>query len=293
VCIAPARFNTSTDEYSITFTFGGMHGSCLMTLIASAADVHQNVVTATSPGPRLTVTKQASPSPVQDGEQLTYTLCVTNTGDVDLHATITDILPDHVTPTDIPPWTQTIAPGGVWTQQVVVTVTSGYTGALTNVVLVTTEECATGKASVTVCANACETYLPIVLKNYPIDVTGIICRVAVEDKDPYKIWLHQSHIDARFTLLGLTPPFDAKVRPIDLATGAECGNWVSLPVDSFENSDGMRDWEICDVAMKKVIRQNLCPEDTECVCDLDEVVYIEPVEERPHRTLRFVVESER
>jgi hypothetical protein len=133
-------------------------------------------------------------------------------------------------------------------------------------------------------------YLPIVLKYYPpIDIGGIMCRVAVEDADPYKIWLHQRHVDARFTSLGLTPPLYAKVRAIDLVTGAEWGNWVSLAVDSFDNSDGMRDWEICDVAMKKTIRQALCAGDPRC--DLDEIVYIEPPEQRPPRALRFVIEG--
>jgi uncharacterized repeat protein (TIGR01451 family) len=236
----------------------------------------------------LTVTKHASPSPVQDGKQLTYTLRVTNTSAVTLTATITDILPTHVTPTGVFTWTQTItAPGGVWMQQIVVTVETGYEGPLTNMVEVTTGEGATGKASLTVCANVCKIYLPVVLKN-PINITGIICRVAVEDVDPYKIWLHRRHINAHF--MGLTPPFNAKVRPIDPVTGAEWGNWVSLPVDSFDNSIGMRPWEVCDIAMKKAIRQVLCAEDPEC--DLDEIVYIEPPEQRPPRTLRFVIEGE-
>jgi hypothetical protein len=133
-------------------------------------------------------------------------------------------------------------------------------------------------------------YLPFVAKNYPIDITGIICRVAVEDVDPYKIWLHRRHIDTHFIHLGLTPPFNAKVRPVDPATGAEWGNWVSLSVDSFDNSNGMRPWEVCDMAMKKAIRQALCAGDPRC--DLDEIVYIEPPEQRPARTLRFVIEGE-
>jgi len=93
----------------------------------------------------LSVTKQAGSDPVQAGEQLTYTIRVANTGNVTLTATITDILPQHVTPTSIRVWTQTItAPGGVWTKQFTVTVETGYSGTLTNVVQVTTEEGATG-----------------------------------------------------------------------------------------------------------------------------------------------------
>lgn len=168
ICTDPDRFSTQSDEYRITFTFGGMQGHCSMTLIASATDVHQNVTQATyiPPVPCLAVTKQASPSPVQDGAQLTYTIRVTNTGNVTLTATITDILPSHVTPTGILTWTPTITtPGGVWTQQVVVTVETGYSGTLTNKVQVTTEEGATGTANVTVCANSCLIYLPTIFKN--------------------------------------------------------------------------------------------------------------------------------
>lgn len=117
---------------------------------------------------KLELTKQANPAPVQDGAPLTYTIRVTNTGSVTLTATITDILPNHVTPTGVFTWTPTItAPGGIWTQQVVVIVETGYTGALTNKVQVTTEEGAMGTASATVCANYCITYLPLALKNYP------------------------------------------------------------------------------------------------------------------------------
>jgi uncharacterized repeat protein (TIGR01451 family) len=93
----------------------------------------------------LSVTKWAEPNPVRPGAQLTYTLYVTNTGDVTLTATITDTLPAHITPGGIITWTPIITvPGGVWTETVVVTVEMGYAGPLTNVVQVTTEEGAAG-----------------------------------------------------------------------------------------------------------------------------------------------------
>lgn len=47
VCTYPAQFSTGSDEYRITFTFGGMWAHCANTLIASATDVHQNVTQAT------------------------------------------------------------------------------------------------------------------------------------------------------------------------------------------------------------------------------------------------------
>ncbi len=117
--------------------------------------------------PALDVTKQADPDLVEPGAQLTYTLRVTNTGNVTLTATITDILPNHATPTGVLTWTPTItAPGGIWAQTVVVTVETGYAGPLTNVVQVTTEEGATGTDSVTVSASRYRIYLPAVLKNH-------------------------------------------------------------------------------------------------------------------------------
>jgi len=93
----------------------------------------------------LAVTKQSDLNPVLVGAQLTYTIRVTNTGNVTLTATITDLLPNHVTPTGFITWTPTItSPGGVWTGEVVVTVEMSHKGPLTNVVRVTTEEGATG-----------------------------------------------------------------------------------------------------------------------------------------------------
>ncbi|MDY7079711.1 MAG: S8 family serine peptidase [Chloroflexota bacterium] len=105
---------------------------------------------------RLEVTKQAYPDRVLPGAQLTYTIRVTNTGEITLTPTITDKLPIHITSGETPggvafvpggtlTWTPTIlAPGGVWTETVVVTVAVGYVGPLTNVVQVTTEEGGTG-----------------------------------------------------------------------------------------------------------------------------------------------------
>jgi len=224
--------------------------------------------------PMLEVSKQADPSPVQDGAQLTYTLRVTNSGNVTLTTTIADTLPDHVTPTGVLTWTPTItAPGGVWTQQVVVTVTSGYTGSLTNVVLVTTEEGATGKASVTVCANACRIYLPVVLKNYPLSITGIICRPNNDSVDMQgnKVFLPTRHFDkfgydhSGFWATVINP---------------QTGNQIEAQIIAFGDSNSMQTWDKCDFALKKTMRLDLGG-------DLDEVVYL-PFNDRPPRTLIFI-----
>ena len=84
--------------------------------------------------------------PPRAGASLTYTIRVTNTSVFTLHTSITDILPAQVTPTGSMTWTPTIPPvSGVWTQSVAVSVQEGYTGLLTNVVRLTSEE---GPASV-------------------------------------------------------------------------------------------------------------------------------------------------
>jgi uncharacterized repeat protein (TIGR01451 family) len=105
----------------------------------------------------MAVTKRAYPDRVQPGSQLTYTVRITNTGDLDLNATIIDTLPEHITlgrtsaetlilPGGVVTWTPvSIAPQGVWTDTVVVTVEAGYAGPLVNVVEVTTDEGASGR----------------------------------------------------------------------------------------------------------------------------------------------------
>jgi uncharacterized repeat protein (TIGR01451 family) len=128
--------------------------------------------------PDLEVTKQAPAETVQPGKQLTYTITVTNTGNFDLHATITDTLPAHVTAgasaggTTVLPggklvWTPLLpAPGGVWMRTVVVTAEVGYAGQLTNLVEVTTKEGIAGAASVTVSTSS-TVYLPLVMRDFP------------------------------------------------------------------------------------------------------------------------------
>ena len=95
------------------------------------------------PDPRLTVTKQVTPNLIEVGTQLTYTIRVTNTGNITLTTTVTDILPLEVMPTGVFTWAPNLLlPGDVWSKQVVVTVSHGT--PLVNVVKVTTEEGAMG-----------------------------------------------------------------------------------------------------------------------------------------------------
>lgn len=127
----------------------------------------------------LEVSKEANADSVQPGAQLTYTIRVTNTGSVTLTAIITDMLPTHVTldetsgvtsalPRDVVviTWTAVItAPSDVRIETVSVTVEEGYKGPLPNVVEVTTEEGAAGKAYLVV--NPYKIHLPRMLMNYP------------------------------------------------------------------------------------------------------------------------------
>jgi uncharacterized repeat protein (TIGR01451 family) len=126
----------------------------------------------------LVVAKQAEPDPVAPGSQLTYTICITNTSNVALHATITDTLPFSVTidktsgnTVTLPngsegiTWTATItAPRGVWKETIVVTVEEDCEGPLVNVVGVTTTEGAAGNTSVAV--NLYKVYMPLILRGY-------------------------------------------------------------------------------------------------------------------------------
>lgn len=112
----------------------------------------------------LAVVKYTDQQNVQPGDSLTYTIVVTNTGDIDFTATITDDLPSQVTPNASQVWTTTIpALGGVWTQTVNVTVNEGYTGVLTNVVRVSTDQNVSGIYTHTLLIGS-KVYLPFVVR---------------------------------------------------------------------------------------------------------------------------------
>jgi uncharacterized repeat protein (TIGR01451 family) len=146
----------------------GYAGPLTNTVLVMTPEGAAGIYTATSLAlvtPALQLSQETAPQPVPAGTPLTYTLRVTNTGNLDLHAAITDSLPAHVTPGGVLTWTSTItAPGGVWSQTIVVTGEAGYSGTLTNTARVTTAEGAAGMDSATVNIYDYRVYLPMVLR---------------------------------------------------------------------------------------------------------------------------------
>jgi hypothetical protein len=106
-----------------------------------------------------------TPSRVAGGGQLAYSLRVTNSGQIDLHANLTSTLSSHVTPSGTLAWTPVITPGGVWSTAFTVTVAPDYIGPLDNVVRVTTDEGATAEYTATVTVYH-HIYLPLVARDY-------------------------------------------------------------------------------------------------------------------------------
>jgi uncharacterized repeat protein (TIGR01451 family) len=93
----------------------------------------------------LAVDKVDDPHTVEPGEDLLYTIYVTNTGKLTLTADIDDILPVQVTTSDQTSWSSvSIVPEDVWVETISVTVNFGVSGIITNEVQVTTAEGATG-----------------------------------------------------------------------------------------------------------------------------------------------------
>lgn len=91
------------------------------------------------------VMKVANPPLAFSGENITYTIYITNTGHTDLVMTVMDRLPDHLIPSGVLFWPAELAPGEVWSRQLVGNVELGYFGMVTNTVLVTTTTGITGQ----------------------------------------------------------------------------------------------------------------------------------------------------
>jgi len=85
--------------------------------------------------PGMSIFHLAGPDPVEAGGVLTYTILVTNTGNADLHLTVTGTLPAQLTAAQPLVWTPVVtAPGGTWSAQFTATVAWSYSGTLTSTV---------------------------------------------------------------------------------------------------------------------------------------------------------------
>ncbi len=160
---------------TFTVTVNADHTGPLVNVVrATGAEGATGIFTHTM-APALSVAKLAIPQIVRPGGRIEYTILVTNTGNFDLYATITDTLPLNIaswqfssgtglTPGGQITWTAFItAPGGVWRETVVVTPEARYTGPLTNVVEVTAREGAWGR-HVSVAWAMHSVYLPLVMR---------------------------------------------------------------------------------------------------------------------------------
>mgnify|MGYP000195899927 CR=1 FL=1 len=157
--------------------------------------------------PALEIGQRVWPEQARSGGQVTFTIAITNTGNLDLHSVITDLLPLHITrgetdggtamrPGGIITWTPTItAPGGVWQQPVVVTVERDYAGGLTNVVQVRVwEDAASVYSSTTSVSVSCLFYLPLVMRNFipPIPCAPRLIREIATGPTPRAVALDES-----------------------------------------------------------------------------------------------------
>ena len=113
--------------------------------VTGAYELHGPISATLPPLMGLELSKGAVSASARVGDALTYTLRITNTGQLALHAVVTDVLSQYITTTHPLTWTPAItSPGGTWSQEFVVTVTTGCPGPITTVLRVTTDEGVSG-----------------------------------------------------------------------------------------------------------------------------------------------------
>ncbi|MFN2227617.1 MAG: hypothetical protein ACK2UY_14940, partial [Anaerolineae bacterium] len=181
--------------------------------------------------PRLALGQQARPDPVQAGGRLTYTLRLTNTGNVTLQAAIADVPPPQVAAGGPLTWSAGLPPGGTWSRRLPVTVELGYAGLLVNRVEVTTDQGASGASTHTAAARVSPRLSlaqrvsadPVAAGSaltYTLSLTNtgnLALRAVVTDRLP-------AHVRPRTVLTwrtDLLPPGAAWSRTVAVSVGAE------------------------------------------------------------------------
>jgi uncharacterized repeat protein (TIGR01451 family) len=133
--LAPSEAWTRTVHVTVEASY---LGTLTNVVRATTTEGAAGIYTATAEvarTPRLQVSKRADPNPVWAGRQLTYTIHITNAGNVVVSAMLFDTPPQHVSPSNLQVWmAPPLLPGAVWSKTLVVTVETAYSGTLINVV---------------------------------------------------------------------------------------------------------------------------------------------------------------
>lgn len=139
----------------------------------SRTDKHTTFVA----NPVLSITKQSQVQTVLSGQPISYTIQVTNSGNITLTVTVTDTLPVQIEladtsigstllPSGTVIWSPiNLAPQQSWIITYVITPTLGYIGYLTNTVQATALQGSQASATHTILVTKQKLYLPLILKN--------------------------------------------------------------------------------------------------------------------------------
>lgn len=157
---ASATFTLETEELSTVVNWAMVRTVALADYRPAGSSAYDMLQAASADSrPALQVSLTVTPRQAQPGAQVAYALRVVNTGNVELHADITNTLPSQVTSADPQAWQAVIAAGETWERSIAATVQPGATGPLVGRLTVTTAEGAEGEAVTVV--NGTDVFLPL------------------------------------------------------------------------------------------------------------------------------------